>query len=333
MDRLTALQVFRHVAELNSFAEAGRRLGLSPPAVSKNIAELEAHLGVRLINRTTRRMALTEEGRIYLEHVTQGLDALARADQVLGPVKTAPSGTLRVSAPMTVTLTRLSAAIPAFLSRYPDLKLDLHLDDRRVDIVREGFDLAIRGSDNLEDSSLVARKLAVMPHVLCAAPSYFEEHGRPKTPADLKAANCIRFSLSGHADIWEFRKDGRIERIAIDGRYTVSSSLAVRDALRAGFGVSLIPYPYVESDLKAGRLQSALDDWEKVETTLYAVYPARQHLAPKIRVFLDFLIEEFSRNKEKPFVPLRRERSAKRGVGEGTEAESQTAILPSISSP
>ena len=297
MDRLTALQVFRHVAELNSFAEAGRRLGLSAPAISKNIAELEAHLGVRLINRTTRHMALTEEGRIYLEHVVNGLDALSRADQVLSPVKAAPGGTLRVSAPMTVTLTRLSTAIPEFLSRYPDLKLDLHLDDRRVDIVREGFDLAIRGSDNLEDSSLVARKLGLMPHVVCAAPSYFEKHGRPKTPADLKALDCIRFSLSGHADLWEFGKDGHTERIAVEGRYSVSSSLAVRDALRAGFGVSLIPYPYVKGDLKAGRLQSVLDDWKTVETTLYAVYPARQHLAPKIRVFLDFVIEEFSRNE------------------------------------
>lgn len=293
MDRLTALQIFRHVAELNSFAEAGRRLGLSPPAISKNIAELEMHLGVRLINRTTRRMSLTEEGRIYLEHVTHGLDALAEADQALCPIKAAPSGTLRVSAPMTVTLTRLSAVIPEMLSRYPDLKLDLHLDDRRVDIVREGFDLAIRGSDKLEDSSLIARKLAVMPHVLCGAPSYFEKHGRPRTPADLKSVNCIRFSLSGHADIWEFGKDGHTERVTINGRYSVSSSLAVRDALLGGFGISLIPYPYVENDLKTGRLQSVLDDWSTVETTLYAVYPSRQHLAPKIRAFLDFLIEEF----------------------------------------
>jgi DNA-binding transcriptional LysR family regulator len=296
MDRLTALQVFRHVAELNSFAEAGRRLGLSASAITKNVAELEASLGMRLINRTTRRMALTEEGRIYLQYVTQGLDALARADQILSPTRTAPAGTLRVSAPMTVTLTRLSTEIPAFLTRYPDLKLDLHLDDRRVDIVREGFDLAIRASDNLEDSSLVARKLDVMRHVLCAAPSYFERHGKPRTPSDLKMHNCIRFSLSGHADTWEFRKDGRIERIAIDGRYSVSSSLAVRDALREGFGVSLIPYSYIEGDLKLGRLQSMLDDWKTVETTLYAVYPARQHLAPKIRVFLDFLVEEFARD-------------------------------------
>ena len=292
------MQVFRQVAEVNSFAEAGRKLGLSPPAISKNIAELEAHLGVRLINRTTRRMALTEEGRIYLEYVTQGLDALARADQVLGPTKLAPSGTLRVSAPMTLTLTRLSGAIPEFLSRYPDLKLDLHLDDRRVDIVREGFDLVIRTSDNLEETSLIARKLAVMTHALCAAPSYFEKHGKPKTPADLKRLNCIRFTLSGHPDIWEFTKDGLSERITIDGRYSVSSSLAVRDALREGFGVSLIPYWYVEGDLKAGRLQSALDDWTMVETVLYAIYPARQHLAPKIRAFLDFLIEEFGRNKD-----------------------------------
>ena len=295
MDRFTALTVFRHVAELNSFAEAGRRLGLSPPAISKNIAELEAHLGARLVNRTTRRMALTEEGRIYLEHVTRGLDALAEADQALCPLKTAPSGTLRISAPMTVTLTRLSAAIPAFLARCPDLRLDLHLDDRRVDIVREGFDLAIRGSDNLEDSSLIARKLAVMPHVLCAAPSYWAARSKPETPSDLKSHTSIRFSLSGHADVWEFSKDGRTERIAVDARYSVSSSLAVRDALRAGLGVSLIPRPYIDEDLREGRLQAVLEDWSTVETTLYAVYPSRQHVAPKIRAFLDFLIMEFSR--------------------------------------
>lgn len=295
MDRFTASQVFRSVAELNSFAEAGRRLGLSPAAISKNIAELEMHVGARLINRTTRRMSLTEEGRVYLEHVVRGLEAFADADQALGPIKTEPSGTLRVSAPMSVTLTRLSTAIPRFLSRHPGLRFDLHLDDRRVDIIREGFDLAIRGSDSLEDSSMIARKLAVMPHVLCASPSYFKVHGKPKSPSDLKSHNCIRFSLSGHADMWEFSKDGHHERIAINARYSVASSLAIRDALREGFGLSLIPYPYVENDLKEGRLEQALEDWGTVETILYAVYPSRQHLAPKIRVFIDFVMEEFGR--------------------------------------
>jgi DNA-binding transcriptional LysR family regulator len=300
VDRYTALQVFRHVADLHSFAAAGRRLGLSPAAVSKNIAELEAHLGTRLINRTTRRMSLTQEGVTYLEYVVRGLDALSEADQVLSPIKSKPGGTLRVSAPMTVTLTRLSAAIPRFLTSYPDLTLDLHLDDRRVDLIREGFDLAIRGSDNLEDSSMVARRLATMPHVLCAAPSYFKARGKPKMPADLRQHSCVRFSLSGHADVWEFRKQGHTERITIQPRYSVSSSLAVRDALCEGFGLSLIPYPYVESHLADGRLLPALEDWSTVETTLYAIYPSRQHLPAKVRVFLDFVAQEFRRMDPAP---------------------------------
>jgi DNA-binding transcriptional LysR family regulator len=240
-------------------------------------------------------MALTEEGRIYLEHVVRGLDAFSEADEALSPLKKEPSGTLRVSAPMTVTLTRLSAAIPRFLTRYPEITLDLHLDDRRVDLIREGFDLAIRGSDSLEDASLIARKLAVMPHVLCAAPTYLEAHGRPKAPSDLRSHMCVRFSLSGHADVWEFRKDGRTERIPVNTRYSVTSSLAVRDALREGFGLSLMPKPYVEDDLREGRLQCVLEDWSTVETTLYAIYPSRQHLAPKIHAFLGFLVEEFGR--------------------------------------
>jgi DNA-binding transcriptional LysR family regulator len=197
---------------------------------------------------------------------------------------------------MTVTLTLLYKAIPRFLSLHPEITLDLHLDDRRVDLIREGFDLAIRGSDSLEDSSLIARKLAVMPHVLCAAPSYFETRGRPRTPSELTSHSCIRFSLSGHADVWEFTKDGRTERVPVAARYSVTSSLAVRDALREGFGLSLMPYPYVASDLRQGRLQCALEDWSTVETTLYAIYPSRQHLAPKIHAFLDFLVEEFRRS-------------------------------------
>lgn len=293
MDRFTALQVFRCAAELNSFAAAGRRLGLSPAAISKNIAELEARVGARLINRTTRRMALTEAGATYLGHVVRGLDALRDADEALSTIKSGPSGTLRVSAPMSVTLTRLSTAIPAFLSRYPDLKLDLHLDDRQVDLIREGFDMALRGSDSLEDSSMIARKLAVMPYVVCAAPSYFELRGRPRTPSDLRTHDCVRFSLSRHADVWEFRKDSRTEKVQVNARYSVSSSLAVRDALREGFGISLIPRPYVQDDLRQGRLQCVLEDWTSVETSLYAVYPSRHQLAPKIRVFLDFLVTQF----------------------------------------
>ena len=165
MERLTALNVFRHAAELGSFAAASRHLGLSPAAVSKNISELETHLAVRLFNRTTRRMSLTEAGKLYYERIVRVLDDLLEADDALKATQATPRGMLRVSAPMTVTLLCLSTAIPKFLALYPEVSLDLVLDDRRVDIVKQGFDVALRGSDNLEDTSLVARKLMTLRHV------------------------------------------------------------------------------------------------------------------------------------------------------------------------
>ncbi|MEO0781661.1 MAG: LysR family transcriptional regulator [Pseudomonadota bacterium] len=292
MDHMTALTVFRTVVELGSFAAASRQLGLSPAAVSKNISELEAHLSTRLINRTTRRMSLTELGTLYFERVVRILDDLKDADGALQATQSQPTGLLRVSAPMTVTLVGLSEVIPKFLEQNPDLSLDLSLDDRWVNLVEEGFDMALRGSDNLEDSSLIARKLTTLDHVLCAAPDYLGRHGAPKAPRDLTGHNCIQFSLSEHATKWTFRNDKQTETVPINGRYKVTSSLAVRDALRAGFGVSLIPRMYVADDLASGRLVTVLSDWSANETPLYAVYPSRQYVVPKVRAFLDFLIEE-----------------------------------------
>ena len=290
---MTALTVFRNVVELGSFAEASRKLGLSPAAVSKNVSELEAHLATRLINRTTRRMSLTEAGALYFDRVAQVLDDLDDADGTLQAMQSAPSGLLRVSAPMTVTLVGLSEAIPRFLDRYPELSLDLRLEDRRVNLVEEGFDIALRGSDNLEDSGLIARKLTTMDHVLCAAPSYFETYARPKKPEELSQHTCVQFSLSNHATEWTFCRNSRAVKVPVRGRYKVSSSLAVRDALLAGFGLSLIPRMYVEDDLASGRLTTALEDWTPNETFLYAVYPSKRYVVSKVRVFLDFLIDEF----------------------------------------
>jgi len=292
MDHLTALRVFRNVVELASFAQAARQLGLSPAAVSKNVSELESHLGARLLNRTTRRMSLTEAGQRYYEQISRILDDLDEAGRSLGPMQTQPCGVLRVSAPMSLTLTRLSAAIPRFLQAYPELSLDLHLEDRRVDLIQEGFDVAIRGSDSLEDSSLVARPLTLLPHVLCGAPSYFARNGLPADPGALRGHNCLRFTLSGHADEWAFHRDGHTVRVPVRGRYQVNSSLAVRDALRAGFGVSLVPRTYVEEDLAQGRLHTVLDDWTKVDTYIYAVYPSRRHVVAKVRAFVDFVAGE-----------------------------------------
>ena len=292
MDQLTALRVFRQVVEAGAFAAAARKLRLSPAAVSKNVGELEAHLGVRLLNRTTRRMSLTEAGARYYQQVSRILDDLEDADGSMQPLAHRPSGLLRVSAPMSLSLVRFSGAVIRFMEAYPDLSLDLNLDDRRIDIVKEGYDLAIRGSDRLEDSSLVARRIMSLRHVVCAAPAYFDARGRPETPTDLSRHDCVQFSLSGHASEWQFTRDGDTQKVQVTGRYKVTSSLAIRDALRAGFGVSLIPRLYVQDDIAAGRLETVLDDWDPVATQVYAVYPSRRYLLPKVRAFVDFLAED-----------------------------------------
>lgn len=292
MDQLQALRVFRQTVEGGSFAETARRLGLSPAAISKNIRELEAHLGVRLLNRTTRRMSLTEAGQRYYEQIARVLDDLSDADNSLGPLQQMPSGLLRVSAPMAFTLTRLSDAIIGFLDRHPDLTLDLKLEDRRVDLVKEGIDVAIRGSDRLEDSSLIARKLTTLRHVICASPGYFAQYGCPQIPDDLRTHNCVQFTLSGHVQQWSFARMGQSVSVPVNGRYKVTTSLAVRDALLAGFGLSLIPCIYVERDIAEGRLVTALDDWSAVETSIHVVYPSRQYILPKVRAFVDFLADE-----------------------------------------
>ncbi|MBO9357422.1 LysR family transcriptional regulator [Bordetella petrii] len=292
MEHLTALRVFRNIVQRGSFVQAARHMQISPAAASKNISELESYLGVRLLHRTTRRISLTEAGTLYYEQVSRILDDLDEAGRSLAPMQAQPSGVLRVSAPMSLTLTRLSAAIPAFLNAYPGLTLDLHLEDRRVDLIQEGFDVAIRGTDHLEDSSLVARPLTVLPHVLCGAPAYFNAHGVPDTPDALLRHNCLRFTLSGHADEWTFRRKGQTARVPVRGRYQVNSSLALRDALRAGVGLSLVPRTYVEDDLAHGRLRAVLNDWTMIDTYLYAVYPSRRHVAAKVRAFIEFIIAE-----------------------------------------
>lgn len=298
MDRLRALKVFRQVVELQSFAAASRKLQLSPAGVSKNIGELETHLGVRLLNRTTRRVSLTEAGSLYYEQITRALDDLDAADSSLGPLQEIPKGLLRISAPTTLTLlTSLSRALPKFLDRYPELSVDLRMDDRRVNIVEEGFDLAIRAVDSLEDSSLVSRKLMTTPHVVCAAPSYLDRFGVPEEPPDLRRHSCVQFTLSGHPDEWVFFRGDRSVRVPIAGRYKVSSSLAVRDALCAGFGLSLIPGIYVRDEIADGTLRAVLVDWSAVELSVYAVYPSRRQVVPKVRALIDFLVEELGRGQ------------------------------------
>jgi len=291
MDQLTALRVFDRAAERGSFVAASRDLGLSASAVSKNIRELEEHLGARLFHRTTRRIALTEIGAVYLSHVRRVLEDLDEADAVVGAARGEVRGRLKVSAPMTFSLLTLSAVLPDFLVRHPGLQLDLHLDDRRVDLLKEGIDLALRATPSLEDSSLVARRIGTLQHVVCASAAYVQAHGVPQHPDELGSHRCVQFGLAaGHAT-WSFEREGQARSVAIHAAYRVNSSLAIRDALRAGYGVGRIPVRYVQDDLADGSLVAFLQDWSMPAVPMYAVYPSRRYLQPKVRAFLGFVEE------------------------------------------
>ncbi|WP_106752690.1 LysR family transcriptional regulator [Pannonibacter carbonis] len=300
MESLSTLRLFRAIADLGSFAAAARAIGLSPAGASKAIGELETDLGTRLFNRTTRRLNLTEAGSLYLEQVRRALDELEEARDQLASLNTEPSGRLRVSAPMTSSLVLLTERIPEFLDRYPRISLDLDLNDRRVDLVRDGFDLALRGGQRLEDAALITRRVGTLCHVLCASPAYLARAGEPREPADLARHECVRFSLSGNADAWSFHRNGDVVNQKVRGRYQVSSSLAVRDALRSGFGLSLIPRAYVAEDLAAGRLTQVLPNWTTPDVVVNALYPSRRHVPPKVRAFIDFAVEVLQRHNGSP---------------------------------
>lgn len=292
MDRLTALRHFRVAAESASFAEASRRLGVSPGAVSKNVSELEAHLDARLFNRNTRRISLTEAGTVYLDRIRHLLDGLEEADRAIAALSGAPTGVLRVAAPVSLSLACFSRVIPRFLAAHPQISIHLDLDDRKVDIVAGGYDVALRGSDRLDDSSLMARKLMDMPHVICAAPAYLSTRGLPAKPEDLRQHECLRYALAGHPGEWILSQGGEPVRVGVSGRFTATSSLAVRDAAVEGLGICLVPTAFVAPELADGRLVRVLRDWEAPVASVYAVYPSRHHLAPKLKAFIDAIMDD-----------------------------------------
>lgn len=294
MDRLQALRVFKRVAELHGFSAAARDLELSNAAVSKNVNELEAYLGARLLTRTTRRVSLTEAGEIYYDYCVRVLRELEDADAAVMHMNQAPRGLLRVSAPMSLGLVKLSPRIPRFLSRYPEVKLELDLDDNVVDLIDKGYDIAIRGRSALPDSSLVSRRLGPVRRVLCATPTYLYRHGVPRRPRDLGQHRCLVFTLSPSPDVWEFQRGETAESVRVDGPYRSNNSLSILDAALADLGIARLPKNYVEHLLQEGRLVSVLDDWQVEQQSLFAIYPSARHVSPKLRVFIDFLVDEFA---------------------------------------
>jgi DNA-binding transcriptional LysR family regulator len=292
MNEFSAIPVFVAVIENGGFSAASRTLGVSKSAVSKRINQLESHLGVRLLHRTTRKLSLTEAGERYFEHAAQALLAAGKAEDAVTELQGEPQGKLKISSPMSFGRLHVAPLIPKFMQRYPKLQIDLVMDDRNIDLVAGGIDVAIRSGD-MPDSTLIARKLAPLRQVLCASPIYVDRYGMPVTPSELSERNCILFSYSGDANEWTLNKGDRSETVLVSGSYRVNNSEALLEALREGVGIGRLPTFVAGPDLKGGNLVRILESYHIPDHIFYAVFPERQYLPAKVRVFLEFAVEYF----------------------------------------
>lgn len=293
MESLDGIPVFAKVVETGGFTAAARELGLSKSAVSKQVARLEERLGARLLNRTTRRMSPTEVGRAFYERCRRIVDEIEDAEGAVMALQDQPRGTLRVNGPMSFGVRHLAPAIAAFMSAYPDLRVELELNDRMVDVVDEGYDVTIRIA-RLPDSALVARKLAPMRPVVCAAPSYWEAHGMPDTPDDLRRHNCLLYAYLMSGTDWRFVGPNGVEfEVPVSGSIRANNGDALAAAGVAGLGVLRSPSFIVWEYLRSGQLVAVLPEYGEPGTSIYAVYPHSRHLSTKVRVFVDFLVDRF----------------------------------------
>lgn len=295
MDTLTRMRTFVEVVEAGGFSAAARKMGRSKALISKYVRELEDELGARLLNRTTRTLSLTEVGQTYARDATEILQRIDDLQTSVGDAHAAARGRLKVSAPRTFGDGELGRAIMDFVVNEPGITLELHLEDRFVDLVDEGFDVAIRIT-SLTDSSLIARRLAAFRIMICASPEVIERHGMPMVPSDLSAKPCIIDTNVGYRSNWPFMVDGERVAVSVKGRVEVNSPNAARLAGLAGLGFVIVPYLVVKEDLRSGQLVAVLEDFEPAGVAIHAVYPHRRHLSGKVRAFIDFLVRWFETN-------------------------------------
>ena len=297
MDRFVGMAVFAKVVDSASFAAAARHFGMSPAMVSKHVQTLEDRLGVRLLNRTTRKVSPTEAGQDYYERAVRILAEMEDAETAAGDMQTSPRGQLRVTAPVSFGTHVLAPAVADYLVKYPDVSIDLSLDDPYVDLVDKRFDLGIRFG-HLENSSLIARKLFTLDIILCGSPIYLERNGTPHKPADLAKHRCLIYTHAAPLKLWSFiDRDGKEEVANVSGRFQANSGDVLLPPALNGCGLLLAPDYLVNDHLKAGRLVRLLPNYKTHETPVYAIYPSRNPSA-KTRTFIDFLAARFGRPGE-----------------------------------
>ncbi|HZZ05114.1 MULTISPECIES: LysR family transcriptional regulator [Paraburkholderia] len=297
MDTLVSMKVFRHVVEVGSFVGAAERMEMSAAMASKHVMHLEQQLGARLLNRTTRRVAPTEAGREYYERLSQVLTELEEAEQVVGAASVVPQGRLRVSSLSAFGLSHVMAAVADYAAQYPQVTVDMTLSDRVVELIDEGFDVAIRASPSgLKSSSLIARQIATAHLVLCASPAYLRRHGTPKTVADLARHNYLQYAGVSALEIASASATGdAAPRVRLSGNLIVNHLEAQRVIVLQGAGIAMLGTEVIGDDLAAGRLVPLLvDDVPPRELPIHVVYASRRHLSAKVRSFVDFLAERFA---------------------------------------
>ncbi len=292
MDLIAAFRTYIRVAEAGSFSVVAREGGATQPAVSRQIASLEEHLGTRLIQRTTRRLTLTDDGRDLLAHARRVLEAVEEAEAAVGRGGSEPVGLVRLAVPSVFGRIHVAPKLRLLLERYPGLSVELHVADRPHDLVAEGLDLAIRAAAE-EGSSLITRRVGSSARLTLASAEYVERRGVPAHPGDLAHHECITFLQMPTPRDWHFEgADGPVT-VHVGGRFSTDGSEALREAVLAGLGVALLPAWYFRDELADGRVRALLRDWQPPRVAINAVYPSRRHLAPRVRAVIDFLVHEF----------------------------------------
>lgn len=287
---LNELLVFAKVVQAGGFTAAARGLRMPKSTVSRKVSELEERVGAQLLQRTTRKLRLTEVGRAYYEHCARIVAEAEAAELAVTRLQAAPHGLLRVTAPLTFSL--LGPLVADFMKSYPEVQLELVCTDRAVDLVEEGFDVAIRAG-RLADSSLIARRLGSIERLVVAAPSYIKSRGAPKAPKELEKHDCLLFGAGREGNVWSLNAGNRSVEVSIHSRLVVNEPDLLRAVTLAGGGVALLPNILCTTDLSTGRLQRILPDWASPGAPVHAVYSSSRHHSPKVTAFVDFLRERW----------------------------------------
>lgn len=288
---LNDVLVFAKVVHTGSFVGAARELDMPKSTVSRRISELEERLGARLLQRTTRKLNLTDVGHMYYRHALRVVMELEEAEQAISQMQTAPRGLLRVTTPINFGF--LASIVVAFMRRYPEVQVELVGLDRNVDLVEEGFDIAIRAGE-LRDSSLVARSLGALKNYLVASPEFLRRHGTPQQPEDVQAAHCLVFGAGPERSTWKLTRDGRTVALDVRGKLIVNDFEFLEEAARAGLGIAMLPVFRCIDDLRSKNLIRVLPEWCTRDVPLHAVYPSTRHLSPKVKALLDHLREQMT---------------------------------------